>query len=283
MPDPTFTTPPDAPSRASPSTFSSRTDAFLAWMVTFKDELAAAVSWFSSTASSVSTDAATTTAAKEAAIAAANAAPWVSAASYTALDVVISPVDYQPYRAKTTHSGLTTDPSADATNWDRLYAGFSGSYNDLTDVPAAASGLQAEITNEKASGTGGGTMSASYWTTRTINTVVFDPTAIVSLSANEFTSSVACQITWSCPGLGIDSHKTRLVRVSNSAVIKFGSSEMSSASGNCSVSSTGSSYIEAGVAYKIEHWCSTSRTSSGQGSPTYSGTNERYGYVRFWS
>ena len=133
MPDPTFTTPPDAPSRASPSTFSSRTDAFLAWMVTFKSELTTAVSWFSSTAATVSTDASTTEAAKDAAIAAANAAPWVSAASYTVLDVVISPVDYQPYRAITTHSGVTTDPSLDATNWVQQFV-----------VPEFASQAEAE-------------------------------------------------------------------------------------------------------------------------------------------
>jgi len=72
MSDPTFTTPPDAPSRASPSTFSSRTDAFLAWMVTFKDELSTAVSWFSSTAATVSAAATTTVAASEAAVGAAN-------------------------------------------------------------------------------------------------------------------------------------------------------------------------------------------------------------------
>ena len=121
MPDPTFTTPPDAPSRAAPSTFSSRTDAFLAWFVTFKSELTTAVSWFSSTAATVSADASITTAAKDAAIAASNAEPWASAASYMPYDVVISPVDYQPYRAITTHSGVTTDPSLDATNWSKQF------------------------------------------------------------------------------------------------------------------------------------------------------------------
>jgi len=154
MPDPTFTTPPDAPSRAVPSTFSSLTDAFLAWMVVFKGELTTAVSWFSSTASTVSTDAGTATTqagiattqagnaatsageasasagaaaqsvidAANAGAAAAGASVWISAASYTLYDAVISPVDDLTYRAITTHTGVTTDPSADATNWLLLNA-----------------------------------------------------------------------------------------------------------------------------------------------------------------
>jgi len=157
MPDPTFTTPPDAPSRAVPSTFSSLTDAFLSWMVTFKGELTTAVSWFSSTASTVSTDAGTATTqagiattqagnaatsageasasagaaaqsvidAANAGAAAAGASVWISAASYTLYDAVISPVDDLTYRAITTHTGVTTDPSADATNWLLLNADVS--------------------------------------------------------------------------------------------------------------------------------------------------------------
>jgi len=130
MPDPTFTTPPSAPSRAVPSTFSSLTDAFLAWMVTFQGELATAVTWFSSTASTVSTDAgsadtaaATAAASATAALANAGAALHVPSASYTAGDAAISNTDYQTYRAILTHTGVATDPSADATNWVKISGG----------------------------------------------------------------------------------------------------------------------------------------------------------------
>lgn len=42
---------------------------------------------------------------------------WVSGASYTTDDVVYSAVNNKTYKAKTTHTGITTDPSADPTNW----------------------------------------------------------------------------------------------------------------------------------------------------------------------
>lgn len=44
---------------------------------------------------------------------------WVSSASYNIDDVVqATATDNRWYRAITTHSGVTTDPSADATNWE---------------------------------------------------------------------------------------------------------------------------------------------------------------------
>ncbi|MEP2955515.1 MAG: hypothetical protein ABJO80_11475 [Sulfitobacter sp.] len=58
---------------------------------------------------------------RDAAAAAAGASEWVSEASYTAnVSAVVSPVNQQTYRAKTTHSGVATDPSSDATNWTVL-------------------------------------------------------------------------------------------------------------------------------------------------------------------
>jgi hypothetical protein len=48
------------------------------------------------------------------------AAAWVSGASYTAGAVVWTSSDYASYRAKTTHSGITTDPSLDTTRWQNL-------------------------------------------------------------------------------------------------------------------------------------------------------------------
>lgn len=167
MPDPTFTTPPSAPARSSPSTFSALTDPFLAWFSTFKTELDTAVTWFNSSVTSASTDAATagtkateastsaaaaSTSAGEAAAsateasgyatvsltagaAAAGASIWVSGGNYTATtSAVVSPTDHQTYRAITTHSGVTTDPQSDAVNWVRI----SGDREVSTEVEARA-------------------------------------------------------------------------------------------------------------------------------------------------
>lgn len=69
-------------------------------------------------ASSAAANAVIADAAAGAAVAASGSVPWVSGGSYTALtSAVISPANQQTYRAKTTHSGLTTDPALDPTNW----------------------------------------------------------------------------------------------------------------------------------------------------------------------
>lgn len=145
MTTPTFTTPPDAPSRSNPTTFRVRMDAFLAWMVTFVSELVTGVTWFNSTATQVAADAATATGAALTALGGAGASVWVSGGSYTAGDVVLSPADGMlPYRALLTHSGETTDPSADATNWgpaiDLPLTGFTNAvqYNKAVSEKAVS-------------------------------------------------------------------------------------------------------------------------------------------------
>jgi len=44
----------------------------------------------------------------------------VSGASYSANDNAISAIDFGTYRAILTHTGVATDPSADATNWVKI-------------------------------------------------------------------------------------------------------------------------------------------------------------------
>jgi len=149
-------------------------------MVTFTGELTTAVSWFSTTASTVSTDATTASNAASAtaadvvaasgfadsasdfadnAASAAGATVWVSAAAYTAGDGVSSPVDFQTYRAKLTHSGVATDPSADATNWQRIST--SGVYDDLTGLPTLGTAAATDAT-DYATAAQGATADTAY-------------------------------------------------------------------------------------------------------------------------
>lgn len=133
---------PTPPSRQEPATFSERADAFLGALPTFGTQVNAAGDYIDTKAAEVDVDAATASAAAASAVAAAGAVAWVSGASYDAGDVVYSLVDFQTYRAKTTHSGVATDPSADATNWVQISLGsFAG------DVSVAGE-LIAESYNE---------------------------------------------------------------------------------------------------------------------------------------
>ena len=142
MTAPTVTPLPTPPSRQEPDTFADRSDAFLGALPTFQSELNTLGDYVETTAAEVDADAATASAAADAAVAAAGATAWVSGASYDAGDVVYSLIDFQTYRAKTTHSGVATDPSADATNWVQISLGsFAG------DVSVAGE-LIAESYNE---------------------------------------------------------------------------------------------------------------------------------------
>ena len=118
---------PTPPSRQEPATFSERGDAFLGALPTFGTEVNAAGDYIDTKAAEVEADALVASAAADTAVAAAGASEWVSGASYDEGDVVWSGVDYQTYRAKTTHSGVTTDPSLDDTNWVQISLGsFAG-------------------------------------------------------------------------------------------------------------------------------------------------------------
>jgi len=116
------------PTTADPATFDSRADTLLGTalpaMVTaenvFATQANALSTEVSAKAAEAEVDAATASAAATAADATANATLWVSAGSYTAGQNRYSPINYLTYRAITTHSGETTDPSLDATNWVSL-------------------------------------------------------------------------------------------------------------------------------------------------------------------
>jgi hypothetical protein len=135
---PPITTLPTAPSRSRPTVFADEADAFLSALPTFGTQANALADYVEGQATDVDTDAtaaassassasaSATSAAASATAAAQVAAAWVSGASYTVGAVVYSPIDFQTYRAITTHSGLTTDPSEDATNWVAIGGGGGG-------------------------------------------------------------------------------------------------------------------------------------------------------------
>lgn len=115
-----ITTPPTAPSRQDPSTFADRSDAWVAW-------LEAAATEFDTVAGEVNANAAIAAAAAGGG----NATVWVSGGSFTAGDVRYSPTTFQSFRAATTHSGETTDPSLDTTNWTLFTANTAGIHRKL--------------------------------------------------------------------------------------------------------------------------------------------------------
>ena len=192
MPYTPITSLPTAPDRTQPSTFSTRADAFVAALDTFVTETNASGTYIDgvgtavdadATAAAASASAASTSATEAAASATAaalEAAEWSSGASYTEGDVVWSGVDYGTYRAKTTHSGETTDPSSDTTNWALVAA------NDLAALGVTASAAEVNYNDI----TTLGTSEASKVVTADANGDVFLSEELKAKSYNETYSAV---------------------------------------------------------------------------------------------
>lgn len=139
---PPISTLPPAPSRQDPANFAAEADAFLGALPTFQSEVNAAGVYIDGVGASADASAANAAisaanAAASAASAAQTATVWVSGASYTIGATRYSPITFATFRAKTTHSGVTTDPSVDTTNWASVNA-----VNSLTDLGVTASAAE---------------------------------------------------------------------------------------------------------------------------------------------
>jgi hypothetical protein len=80
------------------------------------DQLNTAIGQIDTAQTTATTAAGNATAAANAAAAAAGATPWNSATNYTQYTVVISPLNFQPYRCKA--AGVSAiDPALDPDKW----------------------------------------------------------------------------------------------------------------------------------------------------------------------
>ena len=142
---PPISTLPSPPSRQDPANFATEADAFLGALPTFQSQVNAAGTYIDGVGTAVDADAtaaaaSATSAAASAAAASQVASVWVSGGTYTIGNVRFSPITYSTYRAKTNHSGVTTDPSVDTTNWANI-SGFSA----LTDFGVTSSAAELNI------------------------------------------------------------------------------------------------------------------------------------------
>ncbi len=81
------------------------------------------------------------------------------------------------------------------------------------------------IVDQKPASTDGGTATSGSWQTRDLNTEVFDPDGIVSISSNQFTLGAGNYfISWSAPAFRVAGHQTRLYDVTGASAVQVGSS-----------------------------------------------------------
>jgi hypothetical protein len=152
---PSQTTPPTPPQRSDPANFAVRGDGFLAWIVTWFNELLLLIPWIRDAAAIC-----------ESAAQAVNVSEWISGTTYAVGDNRFDPVTLLTYRRKTAGAG-TTRPGLDGTNW-QLLTGFGDvdltSTQTLTNKTHGAGSVWAGGAIPIANGGTGATSAAAAFT-----------------------------------------------------------------------------------------------------------------------
>lgn len=162
---------------------------------------------------------------------------------------------------------------------------------DAVTAPKIAAGAvaavytsHAVICDEKGHDVSGGTFTSGEFRTRDLNTELFDPDGIVSITDNTFTLSAGIYvINWRCPAIDVDRHVSRLYNQTSSSIVAIGSTGHSN--GNIQDYTFGSTRvtITSDTVFRVEHRGQTTKNTLGFGvAHNFSGTNNRYTYVEIF-
>lgn len=187
---------------------------------------------------------------------------------------------------------INGDPDEQLTSVAGLsYSGNAGkaiavnSSEDGFELKRLLFGSIALIEDQKTTGTNGGTCTAGAWNTRVLNTIVFDPDSIVSLSSNQITLGAGTYILKAtCPAYGTNQHQTRLRNITDGSTTKMGSCHHTWASDNSSDNShlTAAFTIASSKVFEIQHRFTTSRGAGDMGLATGWGDYEVYTQVEIY-
>jgi hypothetical protein len=116
----------------------------------------------------------------------------------------------------------------------------------------------AVLQDQKSQGTSGGGVSAGSWVDRTLNTEVYDPGGIASLSSNIFTLGAGTYIIrWSAPATNVAYHQSRLFNSTDNADVAYGMGSHSedNATTRATTTSDGIAFVSIADAkgFKIQH------------------------------
>ena len=142
----------------------------------------------------------------------------------------------------------------------------------------------AYLRDEKAAGTQSGTFTSGAWRTRTLNTEVFDPSGIVSLSSNQFTLGAGTYfILARAPAVRVDRHKAKIYNVTDAADALIGSS-VHADTGNDQTDSVvrGRITIAGTKAFELQHRCNSTSNNDAWGIESNFGVVEIYAEVEIW-
>jgi hypothetical protein len=157
----------------------------------------------------------------------------------------------------------------------------------ITDerIPAAGRDAYVYIRDEQTSGTAGGAFNSGGWRTRTLNTEVNDSSGVASLSSNQVTLQAGTyRFKARAPALYVDGHKCRLANVTDSNYY-YGSNAYTDAVGAGRMTDSvvsGEFTITSAKTFELQHYCQTTKSGDGFGSPMSFGVIEVFTEVEFW-
>lgn len=129
------------------------------------------------------------------------------------------------------------------------------------------------IADQKSNVSGGGTAVPFVWTPREINTELYDPENIVTISSNQFTPAFDCEIDWNCIFFAVEYAKTRLFNVTDATIASHGNTGYSNSSGSPATTlSIGMGVALAGKAYRIEYYTGAAGSVQALGLTTLGAT-----------
>lgn len=137
----------------------------------------------------------------------------------------------------------------------------------------------AVMEDRKTSGTSGGTTVATTWTTHALNTEARDPSGLVSISANQFTPTVAGWVEWEVSAFST-TIGTRLQNMTGGTTVGQGTTAIANTSPNTGAISVGGGAVAAGNAYAIQYYAA-SAVADGLGQALSQGS-EVYARVKFY-
>ena len=177
-------------------------------------------------------------------------------------------------------------PTGNGTSGQYLQTNGTGTLSWQTvTVPTVAFESYAVIADQKTAALNAGTFPSGSWVQRELNTEFFDADGIVSISGNQFTLGAGTYlICWSAPAFAVNRHQTRLYDVTNTSVLRSGTSEYASSTGNAYNRSFGwhRVTITANTTYALQHRCQTSGSSNGLGLEANVGEPEVYAVVQIY-
>lgn len=162
-------------------------------------------------------------------------------------------------------------------------ADMNAELRDRMDWLKAALTSYVRLEDQKASGTAGGTFTQAAWRTRDLNTEVTDTGGLASIAANQITLAAG---TWRalivCPAYACGNHRAQLYNVTDAATLILGQQVYVAAGVGPYARLAGQFVLASSKVVEVQHWCDTTKATTGFGTAGSLGGVEVYTVAEFW-